>query len=130
MKEEGLASPPSGAALPGPADPSPTVSASGRVSTDAAPRDPLALAMFAAWVNCDVERIPSEYRGHTCPATMEAWGRVAAAARDHLANEIMDAWRASPNERTDSIVTSFLRNGRGPGAAFAAEIVLRNGELK
>lgn len=41
------------------------------------PRDELALEMFAAWVNCPVDKLPPEMRGHTCPATMAAWSRVA-----------------------------------------------------
>jgi hypothetical protein len=47
-------------------------------------RDPLALAMFAAWVNVPVDQLPDNMRGHTCAATMEAWGRVADAALAHL----------------------------------------------
>jgi hypothetical protein len=50
-------------------------------------RDPLALVMFAAWVNLPVDKLPPEMRGHTCQATMEAWARVAAAARARLAFE-------------------------------------------
>lgn len=44
-------------------------------------RDPLALAMFAAWCNLPVDKLPEAMRAHTCPATAEAWARVAAAAR-------------------------------------------------
>jgi ferric-dicitrate binding protein FerR (iron transport regulator) len=44
------------------------------------PRDELALTMFAAWVNCPVDKLPSEMRGHTCSATMKAWARVADEA--------------------------------------------------
>ena len=47
-------------------------------------RDPLALAMFAAWVNLPVDKLPEAMRAHTCPATAEAWQRVANAARAHL----------------------------------------------
>ena len=42
------------------------------------PRDELTLKLFAGWVNCPVNKLPPTMRGHTCPATMEAWGRVAA----------------------------------------------------
>jgi len=48
------------------------------------PRDDLALAMFAAWVNCSVEQLPPDMKGHTCPATMRSWCRVAQAALDAI----------------------------------------------
>ncbi|QVJ07686.1 hypothetical protein L7H23_01295 [Sphingopyxis sp. BSN-002] len=47
-------------------------------------RDPLALAMFAAWCNLPADKLPAEMRAHTCPATAEAWGRVAAAVRAYM----------------------------------------------
>jgi hypothetical protein len=47
-------------------------------------RDPLALAMFAAWVNAPAERLPADLRAHTCEATKQAWQRVANAARQYL----------------------------------------------
>jgi hypothetical protein len=47
-------------------------------------RDPLALAMFAAWVNVDANKLPENMRAHTCLATAEAWARVADAARDFI----------------------------------------------
>lgn len=50
-------------------------------------RDPLALAMLAAWLNVTVDQLPELYKAHTCPDTMEAWGRVADAARKHIAGE-------------------------------------------
>ena len=43
-------------------------------------RDPLALAMFAAWVNVPVDKLPESMKGHTCAATMAAWKRVGEAA--------------------------------------------------
>lgn len=43
-------------------------------------RDPLALAMLAAWVNIPVDQLPATMRAHTCEATMEAWKRVGDAA--------------------------------------------------
>lgn len=46
-------------------------------------RDPLALAMFAAWVNAPVDKIPAELRAHTCESTKAAWRRVADVARQH-----------------------------------------------
>lgn len=53
-------------------------------------RDPLALAMFAAWCNLPADKLPEAMRAHTCPATAEAWGRVADAARSHFAAR--DEW--------------------------------------
>jgi hypothetical protein len=44
------------------------------------PKDHVALLLFAAWVNCPVDKLPATMRGHTCPETMKAWGRVAEAA--------------------------------------------------
>ncbi len=43
-------------------------------------RDPLALAMLAAWVNAPVDKLPAEMQAHTCEATMTAWKRVGEAA--------------------------------------------------
>lgn len=43
-------------------------------------RDPLALAMLAAWVNTTPDKLPKEMRAHTCVATMTAWKRVGDAA--------------------------------------------------
>ena len=54
-------------------------------------RDELALEMFAAWVNCPVDKLPPEMKGHTCPATMDAWRRVAIAAINFL-NTDDDDW--------------------------------------
>lgn len=53
-------------------------------------RDPLALAMFAAWCNLPVDKLPATMRAHTCPATAEAWGRVADAVQNHFAAR--EAW--------------------------------------
>lgn len=47
-------------------------------------RDPLALAMLAAWVNAPVDALPDTMRAHTCPATMAAWKRVGEAARAYF----------------------------------------------
>ncbi len=49
-------------------------------------RDPLAAAMFAAWVNVDPDKVPPEFKQFTCAATMEAWGRVGQAAQEYLLN--------------------------------------------
>lgn len=50
-------------------------------------RDPLALAMLAAWVNCPVDQLPATMRAHTCTATMAAWKRVGEAAVAFLNEE-------------------------------------------
>lgn len=60
-------------------------------------RDPLALAMFAAWLNVQPDQIPPENLAHTNPHTMAAWKRVGEAARttepwlaylDNMASEL------------------------------------------
>lgn len=40
-----------------------------------------ALIALAAWVNVRPDQLPEEMQAHNCPATMKAWGRVAAAIR-------------------------------------------------
>ena len=47
-------------------------------------RDPLALAMLAAWLNVPIDKLPAELNAHTCEATMKAWKRVGDAALDFL----------------------------------------------
>jgi hypothetical protein len=47
-------------------------------------RDPLALAMLAAWLNVRPDQIPDTFRAHTCEATMTAWQRVGRAAVEYL----------------------------------------------
>ena len=54
------------------------------------PRDEFALELFAGWVNCSVDKLPPEMKGHTCPATMAAWARVADAARAYLCDPMKD----------------------------------------
>jgi hypothetical protein len=53
-------------------------------TAEALVRDPLALAMLAAWVNCPVDKLPPGLEGHTCEATMRAWKRVGDAAVAYL----------------------------------------------
>ncbi len=43
-------------------------------------RDPLALAMLAAWVNVTPDKLPKEMRAMADPHTMAAWKRVGEAA--------------------------------------------------
>jgi hypothetical protein len=43
-------------------------------------RDPLALAMLAAWLNVTPEQLPEKFHAHECDATMAAWQRVGEAA--------------------------------------------------
>ena len=50
-------------------------------------RDPLALAMLAAWVNSPVDKLPETMRAHTCEATMAAWKRVGEAALKYFESE-------------------------------------------
>jgi hypothetical protein len=73
---------------------------------DPVPRTPLELVMFAAWVNVPVDKLPPDMRGHTCPATMAAWKRVAEAAlayRDAPNAEAALAYRDAPNAETGMI---------------------------
>ena len=46
-------------------------------------RDPLALAMFAAWVGAPVEKLPAEMKGHTCPDTMARRLRIDLQAAEY-----------------------------------------------
>jgi hypothetical protein len=88
------------------------------------PKDHVALLLFAAWVNCPVDKLPATMRGHTCPETMKAWGRVAEAAmlettriealtaeRDALALQVQrardDAGSAVWDEYQDSIANKW-----------------------
>lgn len=59
-------------------------------------RDPLALAMFAAWVNVDPDKVPPTMRAYTCSHTKEAWERVAEAARKFIGGA--DAHYTSQND--------------------------------
>lgn len=47
--------------------------------------------MIAAWCGVTPDKLPPEMRAHTCAATAAAWGRVADAARAHLASEVQRA---------------------------------------
>ena len=75
------------------------------------PRDKLALAMFAAWVNCPVDKIPPEMRGHTCHATMTAWARVADAARanmcDPTQDERQEGWNAAIEAAANACISAI-----------------------
>lgn len=53
-------------------------------------RDPLALAMLAAWVNCPVDQLPETMKAHTCEATMAAWKRVGEAAMGIAADYLQE----------------------------------------
>lgn len=61
-------------------------------------RTPLETIAFAAWVNCPPDRIPAEYRQHTCEATMIAWRRVVAAivaeSQKHWQKNARETWEA------------------------------------
>lgn len=61
-------------------------------------RTPLESIAFAAWVNCPPDRIPAEYKQHTCEATMIAWRRVVQAVsselQKHWQQNVRDTWEA------------------------------------
>lgn len=67
-------------------------------------RDDLELALIAAWMNVRVEQLPAKMRAHTCQATKDAWGRVAAAARDHIAKN-----RQSSTEEVERLREAITR---------------------
>jgi hypothetical protein len=73
-------------------------------------RDPLALAMFAAWCNLPVDKLPEAMRAHTCPATAEAWGRVADAARTVLLGPDGLDWLESASLAGADAVNKSLRD--------------------
>lgn len=64
-------------------------------------RDDLALVMIAAWCGTTPDNLPPEMRAHTCPATAAAWGRVADAARAHLAVASVAHARSAETERLE-----------------------------
>ena len=83
--------------------------------SEAIERDPIALAMFAAWCNVPADKIPAEFRGHTCQNTMEAWARVADAARKAILSElsaagVLNEWK--PIESAPCDGTQFIAWGR------------------
>lgn len=53
-------------------------------------RDPVALAMLAAWLNVSVDQIPPENRAHLNPSTMAVWKRVAEAALNTRAKPALE----------------------------------------
>ncbi len=48
---------------------------------------------------------------------------AVAAECEACIQAIRDAWMATPNERTNSAITSFQRNGYGPGVSFAISVL-------
>ena len=60
------------------------------------PLDHLSRVALAAWVNVRPDQLPKEMQAHNCPATMEAWGRVAHAIEAALAS--LEASPASQQE--------------------------------
>jgi len=99
-------------------------------------RDPLALAMLAAWVNAPADKLPDTMRAHTCDATMDAWGRVAEAARGHLSAEValsgLEDWlrkqadlagmALSDPPRPTAARAAFLRAADAISAVIAIEV--------
>ncbi|ODP39239.1 hypothetical protein [Sphingomonas turrisvirgatae] len=65
-------------------------------------RDPLALAMLAAWMNVSVDKLPATMRAHTCVSTMTAWKRVGEAAVAFLQETQPEASR-SPDPFDDCL---------------------------
>lgn len=57
------------------------------------PRDHFARVAIAAWVNCPPEALPAAMRAHTCPATKEAWARVAEAVAVEIGAALALRWR-------------------------------------
>jgi hypothetical protein len=81
----------------------------------ASERDPLALAMFAAWVNSPPDALPEKYRGHTCDATMAAWKRVGEAAMAYFEEHRAPAIRADQVERDAMVARRYGGTySRGP----------------
>lgn len=62
-------------------------------------RTPLESIAFAAWVNCPPDRIPAEYKQHTCEATMIAWRRVAQA----ISAEVQKHWQKNARETWEAM---------------------------
>jgi hypothetical protein len=91
-------------------------------------RDPLALAMLAAWVNVPVDKLPANMRAHTCAATMASWKRVGDAALAYLETSrvfdlletLCEAIKPRNEQLAHDIAASFAR---GTGGVDIAEIV-------
>lgn len=77
-------------------------------------RDALAIEMFAAWVNVPPSQLPGTCKQYDNPATMDAWGRVAEAAKRHLEGQLTVA-----NERADRARDDALRDMLGPIMSYA-----------
>lgn len=52
-------------------------------------RDPLALAMLAAWVGVEPDQLPATMRAHTCADTMARWKEVGEAAVAHINAQLL-----------------------------------------
>jgi hypothetical protein len=83
-------------------------------------RDPLADAMFAAWANVPLDKVPPEMKMFHCPATMVAWGRVADAARKHLAAIDTDALQGLVDAATKA--RDYFQGRMGTPFAISAEL--------
>jgi hypothetical protein len=90
-----------------------------------ATRDPLTMAMFAAWLNVTVDQVPDAYKAHTCESTMHAWDRVADAARKHLRVDLTPSLSSAAMKRAAVDATASMVACRGQsgcmwmGKAFA-----------
>lgn len=58
-------------------------------------RDRLARAAICAWNGCPPEAMPASWVGHTCPATKEAWARVAEAVATEMAAYLALRWKVA-----------------------------------
>ena len=86
-------------------------------------RDPLALAMFAAWVRVKPDAVPPTMRAQTGAHTREAWARVGEAATEHVHAEML------PDE--DQLV-QWLAEARArwtAGDQATPELVAQHAEL-
>lgn len=89
------------------------------------PLDWQAKVALAAWVNVRPDQLPSAMQAHNCPATMEAWARVAKAltsqadpVREAALRKIADMKPhhagQTPNEyRMQQIAKAALEDAKG-----------------
>lgn len=92
-------------------------------------RDPLAIAMLAAWLNVRPDQVPAAFKAFTCEHTMKAWKRVGEAAITHLqaAAEIdFEIWQddmlvASSTDEADARHYAAVYAQDGPVQLFRVE---------
>ncbi|NQX95021.1 MAG: hypothetical protein HRT64_08910 [Erythrobacter sp.] len=92
-------------------------------------RSPLAIAMLAAWVNVDPEKLPDEYReAYLNQWTMDAWERVGKAAQAEAAREIeaLRAERDGLREHAIAMSASITRPDRHSLMLIAARSFIKS----